>query len=71
MQVRGPETREIGISDPETEVRIPEHTKVRGVKKKFLATWGHESRSKTPNNNRLGAIQKVCGIVGIGCKQKA
>ena len=58
MQVRGPETREIGISDQKLRLGF-RNIQGQGVKKKFLATWGHESRSKTPNNNRLGAIQKV------------
>ena len=58
MQVRGPETRETGIKDQILRLGF-RNTKGQGVKKKFLATWGHESRSKLLNNKRLGAIQKV------------
>lgn len=51
-------TRERGVRD-----RIPRlgfcNTQGQRVKKKFLATLGHESRSQPLNNKRLGAVQKV------------
>lgn len=57
MQARIPDARETGIRDQILRLGF-RNTQGQGVKEKFLATWGQESRPKPLNNKRLEPFKR-------------